>query len=162
LAKAEGKQKATALGMAGALGAVAAVLAIYGIGFAFATAAAGLSEALPLWLSLLIVTGVILVLFAIADSSFDQRARRRHRSRPAIEEAQQTIEALEAMSERTPEEIRMEIAAERHALDDDLSRLQSEIRSLAVFVAAGLVVVGLVSWRRGKRKGAETVWKVVK
>ena len=66
------------------------------------------------------------------------------------------------MSERTPEEIRMEIAAERHALDDDLSRLQSEIRSLAVFVAAGLVVVGLVSWRRGKRKGAETVWKVVK
>ena len=148
--------------MAGALGAVAAVLAIYGIGFAFATAAAGLSEALPLWLSLLIVTGVILVLFAIADSSFDQRARRRHRSRPAIEEAQQTIEALEAMSERTPEEIRMEIAAERHALDDDLSRLQSEIRSLAVFVAAGLVVVGLVSWRRGKRKGAETVWKVVK
>jgi nitrate/nitrite transporter NarK len=65
LAKAEGKQKATALGMAGALGAVAAVLVIYGIGFALATAAAGLSEALPLWLSLLIVTVVILALAAI-------------------------------------------------------------------------------------------------
>jgi hypothetical protein len=66
------------------------------------------------------------------------------------------------MSERTPEVIRMEIAAERQALDEDLSNLQSEIRSLAVFVAAGLVVVGLVSWRRGKRKGTKTVWKLVK
>ena len=66
------------------------------------------------------------------------------------------------MSERTPEAIRMEIAAERQALDEDLSNLQSEIRSLAVFVAAGLVVVGLVSWRRGRRKGTETVWKLVK
>ena len=66
------------------------------------------------------------------------------------------------MTERTPEVIRMEIAAERQALDEDLSNLQSEIRSLAVFVAAGLVVVGLVSWRRGKRKGTKTVWKLVK
>ena len=66
------------------------------------------------------------------------------------------------MSERTPEAIRMEIAAERQALDEDLSNLQSEIRSLAVFVAAGLVVVGLVSWRKGRRKGTEAVWKLVK
>jgi len=43
------------------------------------------------------------------------------------------------MSERTPEQIRLETAAERQALDDDLSHLHSEIRSLAVFVAAGLV-----------------------
>ena len=56
------------------------------------------------------------------------------------------------MSERTPEEIRAEIAAERQALDEDLSNLQSEIRSLAVFVTAGLVVVGLVSWRRGDER----------
>jgi hypothetical protein len=66
------------------------------------------------------------------------------------------------MSERTPEQIRTEIASERQALDEDLSRLQSEIRSLAVFVAAGLVVVGLVSWRSGRRKGAGAVWKLVK
>ncbi len=66
------------------------------------------------------------------------------------------------MSERTPEAIRMEIAAERQALDEDLTKLQSEVRSLAVFVAAGLVVVGLVSWRSGKRKGAGTIWKFVK
>jgi hypothetical protein len=66
------------------------------------------------------------------------------------------------MSERTAEEIRKEIAAERHALDDDLSKLQSEIRSLAAFVAGGLLVVGLVTWRKGKRKGAGAVWKLVK
>jgi hypothetical protein len=66
------------------------------------------------------------------------------------------------MSERTPEKIRLEIAAERRALDEDLSNLQSEVRSLALFVVAGLVVVGLVSWRTGKRKGAKTVWKLVK
>jgi hypothetical protein len=66
------------------------------------------------------------------------------------------------MSERTADTIREEIAAERQALGEDLSKLQSEIRSLAVFVAAGLVVVGLVTWRRGKRQGAEAVWKLVK
>lgn len=58
------------------------------------------------------------------------------------------------MSERTPDQIRLEIAAERQALDEDLSKLQSEIRSLAVFVAAGVVVVGLVSWRKGRRRRA--------
>ena len=96
LAKAEGKQKATALGMAGALGAVAAVLVIYGIGFALATAAAGVSEALPLWLSLLIVTGVILVLAAIAGLLAVRSARKASPPKPsqAIEEAQQTVEAL--------------------------------------------------------------------
>ena len=89
LAKAEGKQKATALGMAGALGALAAVLAIYGIGFAFATAAAGLSEALPLWLSLLIVTVVILVLAAIAGLLARRSARKASPPKPsqAIEES---------------------------------------------------------------------------
>jgi len=66
------------------------------------------------------------------------------------------------MSERTVDTIRAEIATERQALDEDLSKLQSEVRSLAVFVAAGLVVVGLITWRRGKREGAEAVWKLVK
>ena len=96
LAKAEGKQKATALGIAGALGAVAAVLVVYGIGFAFATAAAGLSEALPLWLSLLIVTGAILVLAAVAGLLARRSARKASPPKPsqAIEEAQQTVEAL--------------------------------------------------------------------
>jgi hypothetical protein len=66
------------------------------------------------------------------------------------------------MSERTVEDIRTEMAAERQGLDDDLKRLKSDLRSLGIFVSAGLVVIGLVTWRVGKRKGAETVWKLVK
>ena len=96
LAKAEGKQKATALGVAGALGAVAAVLVVYGIGFVFATAAAGLSEAFSLWLSLLIVTVVIFLLAAVAGLLAVRSARKAAPPKPtqAIEEAQQTVEAL--------------------------------------------------------------------
>lgn len=66
------------------------------------------------------------------------------------------------MSERSVEQIRTEIAAERQQLNQDLAGLRSELRSLALFAAAGLVVVALVTWRAGKRKGARTVWKLVK
>lgn len=66
------------------------------------------------------------------------------------------------MSERNVEQIRTEMAAERQQLNEDLAGLRSELRSLALFAAAGLVVVALVTWRAGKRKGARTVWKLVK
>ena len=66
------------------------------------------------------------------------------------------------MSERTTEEIRSEIAAERQRLDEDLTALRSEIRSLGLLVVAGLVVVALVTWRRGSRDGVAAVWKLVK
>jgi hypothetical protein len=66
------------------------------------------------------------------------------------------------MSERNAEEIRKEIAAERQRLDDDLTALQSQVRSLGLLVAAGLVVVALVTWRTGSRKGVATVWKLVR
>ena len=66
------------------------------------------------------------------------------------------------MSERTVEEIRTEIGAERQHLNEDLTALQSEIRSLAVLVAAGLVVVALVTSRKGSRKGVATLWKLVR
>ncbi|HEY7177825.1 MAG TPA: hypothetical protein VH305_01515 [Gaiella sp.] len=66
------------------------------------------------------------------------------------------------MSERSVESVRSEIAAERQRLDEDIAQLGSEIRSLGLFAAAGLVVVGLVTWRMGKRKGAATVWKLVR
>jgi hypothetical protein len=66
------------------------------------------------------------------------------------------------MSERSVEDIRNELAVERQRLNDDLVRLKSDVRSLAVFMVAGLVVVGLVTWRVGKRRGAGAVWKLVK
>jgi hypothetical protein len=66
------------------------------------------------------------------------------------------------MSERNVEEIRNEIAAERQRLDDDLTALRSEVRSLALFAAAGLMVIGLVTWRTGRRRGVATIWKLVR
>jgi Putative Actinobacterial Holin-X, holin superfamily III len=96
LAKLEGKQKVTALGVAGGLGVAAAVLAVYGVGFAFATIAAGLHEALPLWLSLLIVTAIILALAATAGLLARRFARKATPPTPAraVEEAQRTVETL--------------------------------------------------------------------
>ena len=54
------------------------------------------------------------------------------------------------------------MASERQALDDDLKRLKSDVRSLAAFVAVGLVTVGCVTFFLGKRRGAQTIWKLVK
>ncbi len=66
------------------------------------------------------------------------------------------------MSEtRGVEEIRREIAAERERLDADLYALQAEIRSLVPLVIAGLVVVGLVTFRKRARAGAHMIWKLV-
>ena len=97
LAKLEGKKKATSVGVAGGLGVAAAVLAVYGIGFAFATAAAGLSEVLALWLSLLIVTVVIFLLAAIAAFLAKRFVRKATPPKPAaaIEEAERTIGTLQ-------------------------------------------------------------------
>ena len=66
------------------------------------------------------------------------------------------------MSERNAEVIRAELAAERQHLDDDLKKLKSDARSLAVFGTAGLAVIAVVTWRLGKRKGAATIWKLVR
>jgi hypothetical protein len=66
------------------------------------------------------------------------------------------------MSERTVEVIRSEIDAERQRLNDDLTALQSEIRSLGVLVAAGFVVVALVTWRKGSRAGVTAVWRLIR
>jgi hypothetical protein len=66
------------------------------------------------------------------------------------------------MSERSVESVREEIAAERQRLDQDIVQLRSEIRSLAVFVALGLVVVGCVTFFLGKRQGARTIWRLIR
>jgi Putative Actinobacterial Holin-X, holin superfamily III len=96
LAKLEGKQKATALGVAAGLGVGAAVLVVYGIGFALAAAAAGLAEALPLWLSLLIVAGVIFLLAGVLVFLAMRSARKATPPQPAqaIQEADLTLRTL--------------------------------------------------------------------
>ena len=96
LAKLEGKQKATALSLAGGLAVVAAALVVYAIGFAFAAAAAGLAEALPLWLSLLIVAGVILLVAGILGFLAMRFARKASSAQPsqAIQEAEWTLKTL--------------------------------------------------------------------
>ena len=97
LAKLEGKQKATQVGIGAGLGAVAAVLVVYGIGFAFAALAAGLSETISLWLSLLIVAGILFVVAAIAGFLAVRFVRKASPPTPsqALEEASRTIETFE-------------------------------------------------------------------
>jgi H+/Cl- antiporter ClcA len=98
LAKLEGKQKATALGIAAGLGLLAAVLVLYAVGFLFAAAAAGLAEALPLWLSLLIVMVVILLLAALSGWLAMRFARKASPPTPsqAIEEAERTAQVIQS------------------------------------------------------------------
>ena len=66
------------------------------------------------------------------------------------------------MSERTVDEIRAEIDAERQHLNEDLTALRTEVRSLAAVVTAGLVVVALVKWRKGSREGIAAVWRLAR
>jgi hypothetical protein len=97
LAKLEGKQKATALGLAAGFGAGAAALVFYAIGFGFAAAAAGLNEALPLWLSLLIVMGLLLIAAAVLALLAKRSAGKLSPPLPSasIEEAERTLKTLE-------------------------------------------------------------------
>jgi len=98
LAKLEGKQKVTAVGLAGGLAATAAVLLVYAIGFVFAAIAAGLSEALSLWLSLLIVAGILLLIAAIAGFLAKRFASKARSPQPeqALEEAARTVETIKS------------------------------------------------------------------
>lgn len=98
LAKLEGKQKATAVGIAGGLAAVAGVLLVYAVGFLFAAIAAGLSEALSLWLSLLIVAVLLILVAATAGFLAARFARKASPAKPsqALEEAERTLEMLQS------------------------------------------------------------------
>lgn len=94
LAKVEGKQKATALGIALALALLAAVLVLYAVGFLFATAAVGLNEELALWLSLLVVSGAILVLAAVSGLVAVRYARKVSVPSEAIAETKRSVETV--------------------------------------------------------------------
>lgn len=97
LAKAEAKEKATALGMAAGFGGGAATLVFYAVGFGFAAAAAGLDEILPLWASLLIVMGVLLIGAVVLGLLAKRSASKLSKPLPpaAIQEAQRTMKAIE-------------------------------------------------------------------
>ena len=86
LAKLEAKAKATAIGTGVGLAAGAAVLVVYGIGFA-----------ISLWLSLLIVAGILFVLAAIAGFLAMRFVRKASPPTPeqALEEAARTLETFE-------------------------------------------------------------------
>jgi len=97
LAKLEAKQKATAIGTGAGLAAVAGVLVAYGIGFAFAAMAAGISEALSLWLALLIVAGTLFLVAAIVVFLAVRFFKKASPPQPtqALEEAARTLETFE-------------------------------------------------------------------
>ena len=98
LATLEIKKKIAALGLGLALLAGAVAIGLYGIGFLFATITAGLATFLPVWLSLLIVT---LVLLATAGLLAFLGLRNVDRGTPplpqqAIDEAKLTTQALKS------------------------------------------------------------------
>jgi membrane protein implicated in regulation of membrane protease activity len=98
LAQLESKRNAAALGKAAGAGIAAGVLIFYATGFLLAAGAAGLNEALPLWLSLLIV-GAALLLVALVLAMLARRfARQASPPVPAqaIDEAKRTAETLKS------------------------------------------------------------------
>ncbi len=97
LGRLEVKRKAAALGKAAGIGALAGVFVFYAIGFLLAAAAAGLSETLALWLSLLIVGAALLLLalvLALVARRFGRAAAPLVPTQ-AVEESKRTIEMLQ-------------------------------------------------------------------
>ena len=96
LAAKEMKARLVALGLGIALAAAAAVLALTAVGFGLAAATAGLATALPVWLSLLVMFGGLLLLAAILGGIGAALLRKGSKPVPeqAIEEARLTTEAL--------------------------------------------------------------------
>jgi hypothetical protein len=96
LATLELKRKAKAIGLALALGIVALVAVLYAIGFVFAAMAAGLTEVVPLWAALLIVSFLLLVTAAVVLYLAVRSARKAGPARPveAVDEAQKTAREI--------------------------------------------------------------------
>ena len=98
LATLELKKKATNLGVGAGLGVAAAVFALYGLGFLFATIAAGLATAMATWLAILIVTLGLFVIAAILGLIGMNRIKKGTPPVPeqAIREAKLTTNALKS------------------------------------------------------------------
>jgi hypothetical protein len=98
LAQLEIKKSVSALGLGAVLAGGALVVALYAVGFLFATIAAGLATALDLWLSLLIVTVFLVLVVAILGLLAMRSFKRGGPPVPkqAIAEAKQTSEVLKS------------------------------------------------------------------
>jgi hypothetical protein len=96
LARLELQRKLQQIGTGLGLGAGAAVLVFYAIGFLLAAAAAGLATTLPVWASLLIVAGAVLLIAAGLGIAARRSIQRSGPPVPqqAIEEARKTGDAL--------------------------------------------------------------------
>ena len=98
LAAMELKKKVAALGIGIGLAVGAALFLLYMLGFAFASIAAGLATALPVWAALLIVTAILLVGAAILGLLAMSKIKKGTPPVPeqAIQEAKLTTEALKS------------------------------------------------------------------
>jgi len=98
LAKREAQEKGTSIGVAGGLAAAAVVILLYAIGLIFALVAIVLDLWLPLWASVLIVIGLMLLAAAILGLLARSSARKALPPRPsqAIEEGERTIATVKS------------------------------------------------------------------
>ena len=96
LAAAEVKKRLAALGLGIALMAAAAVFALTAVAFGLAAATAGIATALPVWLSLLVMFGGLLLLAMILGGVGAALLKKGAKPVPeqAIEEARLTQEAI--------------------------------------------------------------------
>ena len=121
LAQLEVKKKVTSLGLGIGLAIGAAVFAFYGLGFLFATIAAGLATAMSTWLAILIVTcglflvGAILGLIASTGSRRERRPSRSRRSSKRSSRRRRSSPMATSTNHRTPDQVRHEIETERDA-----------------------------------------------
>jgi hypothetical protein len=98
LAQMEIKKKVAALGLGLGLLAGSLLVLVYGVGFLFATIAAALATFLPLWASLLIVTGFLFLVTGILAFAGIRKVQRGTPPVPkqAIDEAKLTTQALKS------------------------------------------------------------------
>ncbi len=98
LATLELKKKVANLGLGAGLALAAAIFALYGLGFLFATIAAGLATAMSTWLAILIVTLGLFVITAVLGLVGVNRIKKGTPPVPeqAIREAKLTQNALKA------------------------------------------------------------------
>lgn len=96
LAAAEAKRKLAALGIGIALAVTGALLGLFALAFGLAAATAGIAVALPVWLSLLVMFGGLLLLSGMLGAAGLALLRKGAKPVPeqAIAEAQLTRKAL--------------------------------------------------------------------